>query len=59
MTNTELQLAGKPENKEAAVPPGVVDTTAPEGWDGRIEPFRKPAAAEVEGKREGPDVGDK
>lgn len=59
LTNTELQLVGKPENKDAAVPAAVVDTTAPEGWDGRIEPFRKHATGEDEGKREGPDVGDK
>lgn len=56
LINTELQLAGQPENRAAIVPPQAVDTTPPAGWNGRIEPFRK--AAGGEGKREGPDAGE-
>jgi len=55
-----VQLVGKPENKDAAVPAELLDTSPPSGWDGQIVPWRKRgderAPVQV---REGPDAGDK
>lgn len=57
LLNPAAQLAGRPTNPEAVVPPAILDTTAPrEGWEVRIEPWRKAADAGVH--REGPEVGE-
>jgi hypothetical protein len=56
LINVEVQLAGKPENAAAKVPPETLDTTPPPGWDGTTQAWRKSADAD---RREGPDAGDK
>jgi hypothetical protein len=56
LINVEVQLAGKPENAAAKVPPEDLDTTSPQGWEGTVQSWRK--AADAEG-RERPDAGDK
>lgn len=44
LSNVEVQLAGKPDNPSAKVSPDILNVKAPEGWDERIDEWRKPAA---------------
>jgi len=40
LINDQAQRSGRPENPKASVPAEVMDTTPPQGWDGRTAEWR-------------------
>ena len=44
LNNVQVQIAGKPANPKAAIPPEGMDSTTPsDGWEVRVDEFRKHA----------------
>ena len=58
LINVQVQLTGGPPNEAAKVPPEILDTATPQGWEGQVTPWRKRDSAQAPA-REGSDAGDK
>jgi hypothetical protein len=59
LINVAVQRAGEARNEAAAVPPDVLDTSEPAGWNIQVVPWQKPAGSGAGPTKEGADAGDR